>query len=272
MIGIYKITSPTGKIYIGQSKHIEIRFRQYKNINQSKNQHRLHRSFVKYGVENHLFEIIYECDFSELNKMERYFQDVYFKLSNKKSLNCVLTDSGIQKKEVSKETREKMSKANKGKKLSQEQRDFLVRINTGVKWSEERKIQYRLKKPPTSNETKLKQSISAKKRAEKGVSEETRRKISEKGKNRIVSEATRKKISIGNKGNEPVYKGKNMPLDIKLRMLERRGLKKVINTETNEVFPSIKAAAESMRMPHTTLISMLNGKNENKTTMIYLNY
>ena len=57
MIGIYKIITPSNQIYIGQSWDIEKRFNQYKILN-CKNQIRIYRSFVKYGVENHKFEII----------------------------------------------------------------------------------------------------------------------------------------------------------------------------------------------------------------------
>jgi len=32
MIGIYKITNPEGKIYIGLSKNIEKRFKNHKNL------------------------------------------------------------------------------------------------------------------------------------------------------------------------------------------------------------------------------------------------
>ena len=61
MIGIYKITSPSGKVYIGQSRNIENRFLQYKNKH-CRFQFRLYNSFNKYGVENHVFEIIEECE------------------------------------------------------------------------------------------------------------------------------------------------------------------------------------------------------------------
>lgn len=59
--GIYKITSPSGRIYIGQSEDINRRFHQYKKLN-CKKQWLLYKSFVKYGVDNHIFEIIVECD------------------------------------------------------------------------------------------------------------------------------------------------------------------------------------------------------------------
>ena len=71
MIGIYKITSPTKKIYIGQSIDVNDRFTKYKRLN-CDNQTILIRSFRKYGVDSHKFEILEECLESELNDKERY--------------------------------------------------------------------------------------------------------------------------------------------------------------------------------------------------------
>ena len=59
MIGIYKITSPSGRIYIGQSWDVNKRFKTYKNL-QCKGQTLLYKSLSKYGVENHIFEMIHE--------------------------------------------------------------------------------------------------------------------------------------------------------------------------------------------------------------------
>ena len=50
------ITSPLNKIYIGQSINIENRWKQYKRLG-CKKQIKLYNSFIKYGVENHTFEI-----------------------------------------------------------------------------------------------------------------------------------------------------------------------------------------------------------------------
>ena len=57
MIGIYKITSPSGKIYVGQSWNIEKRFFRYKSL-ACKAQCKLYASFKKYGVKNHIFEYV----------------------------------------------------------------------------------------------------------------------------------------------------------------------------------------------------------------------
>jgi group I intron endonuclease len=72
MIGIYKITNPKGKIYIGQSINIERRFKEYKKFqcNQSK---KLFNSLKKYGWENHKFEIIEECSREQLNEKEENY-------------------------------------------------------------------------------------------------------------------------------------------------------------------------------------------------------
>jgi group I intron endonuclease len=89
MIGIYKITSPSSKIYIGQSIDIERRFKNYKSLSQTKKQVMLHYSFKKYGINNHLFEIIEQCSIESLNIRERYWQDYYNVIED--GLNCLLT-------------------------------------------------------------------------------------------------------------------------------------------------------------------------------------
>ena len=76
MIGIYKITSPTGKVYIGQSININKRFYQYKKLH-CKGQVILYNSFMKHGVENHIFEVIKECEVLELNNEERDYNIVF---------------------------------------------------------------------------------------------------------------------------------------------------------------------------------------------------
>lgn len=57
MIGIYTITSPSGKIYIGQSWNIEKRHQDYRYL-KCKDMPRLYYSFVKYGVNAHIFQIV----------------------------------------------------------------------------------------------------------------------------------------------------------------------------------------------------------------------
>jgi hypothetical protein len=48
-IGIYKITSPSAKIYIGSSKNIYFRFLRYKALS-NKTQTKLYNSFIQTKV------------------------------------------------------------------------------------------------------------------------------------------------------------------------------------------------------------------------------
>lgn len=90
MIGIYKITSPSGKIYIGQSWNVKKRLKDYKTLSVSKKQRLLNRSFVKYGYENHKFQIIkvfeYGCCQKDLDRHEIFYiykyRSLCFKLLN----------------------------------------------------------------------------------------------------------------------------------------------------------------------------------------------
>lgn len=112
--GIYKITSPSGKVYIGQSVDIKRRFTSYKTLNKSKSQVKLYNSFVKYGVDKHIFEIIEECLVDFLNEKERYWQEYYNVLEPSKGLNLCLTGTKDKKHLHSEETKLKMRESRKG--------------------------------------------------------------------------------------------------------------------------------------------------------------
>lgn len=74
--GIYKITSPTNKIYIGQSMNVRRRLDQYKRL-ECKRQPKLYSSLSKYGFDNHIFEIIEECPESYLDELEIWWKYYY---------------------------------------------------------------------------------------------------------------------------------------------------------------------------------------------------
>lgn len=110
LIGIYKITSPSGKIYIGQSICIKSRWASYRVLN-CKGQPKLYRSLNKHGVKNHVFEVIEECKIIELNEREYYWQIEYNSVS-REGLNCVITNPLTKVKEHSEETKKKISRGN----------------------------------------------------------------------------------------------------------------------------------------------------------------
>jgi group I intron endonuclease len=89
MIGIYKITNPLGQVYIGQSINIEKRFMAYKKL-RCRKQPRIYNSLKRFGVKNHRFEIVTKCELWQLDKFERYFQQM-FNCTGENGLNCKLT-------------------------------------------------------------------------------------------------------------------------------------------------------------------------------------
>jgi group I intron endonuclease len=207
--GIYKIISPSNRIYIGQAVDIERRLKEYKKL-ACKDQRRLYESLNKYGFENHVFEIQELCDETQLNIRERYWQDFYIVLS-KKGLNCKLTEADNRSGKLSDETKRKISEGNKGKVRSEKVRQAMSKRNKGKKLSEEtkQKIKEARKRQiilPRSEETKNKIS-----KANKGSkhSEEVKKIISEKmkgvNKGRVFSDEHKKKLSEAAKNRKIKY-------------------------------------------------------------------
>lgn len=118
---IYKIVNPKGNVYIGQTVDFKKRINTYRR-GHHKSQARLHNSIKKYGYKNHIIEIIENCKEEELNTRERYWQE-YYNVLGENGLNCKLTRTTDKSGRHSKETREKQSRANKGKTIPQEVRD-----------------------------------------------------------------------------------------------------------------------------------------------------
>lgn len=77
MVGIYKVTNPIGQIYIGQSKDVDRRMKHHDSIISSDKRYLLKESYLKYGYENHKFELINKCYEENLLEFERYWQDKY---------------------------------------------------------------------------------------------------------------------------------------------------------------------------------------------------
>ena len=110
--GIYKITSPTNKIYIGQSININKRILKYKSYD-CKQQPKLYYSLKKHGWKNHKFEIIKRCDKNELNDLEIFYIKFYNTFNTNEGLNL---SNGGHTTEITKESRNKISKSKLGKK------------------------------------------------------------------------------------------------------------------------------------------------------------
>jgi group I intron endonuclease len=137
--GIYKITSPSGKVYIGQSWNIKVRWWQH---GQSNHTPYLFSSITKYGKDNHKFEVIhhlpFDCGQSTMNQYEQLYMDLY------KGCGITLLNlkEGGSNGRASEESKRKISEAlkgrpahNKGKKHSEETKQKISRAGLGKKSS-----------------------------------------------------------------------------------------------------------------------------------------
>lgn len=111
MIGIYRVVNPENKSYVGQSKNIEKRFKDY--ISPNRNQRKLHQSISKYGFEFHKLEILEECEEKLLSERERYWQEFLYSVEN--GLNCHYVNTATKRRKLSKETCARISNGLKGK-------------------------------------------------------------------------------------------------------------------------------------------------------------
>lgn len=79
--GIYKITNKVnGMCYVGQTKNFSDRFRQHIKRGlgaEAATQNKLYPAMKEFGVENFTFEIIENCDSSELNEREQFWQEYF---------------------------------------------------------------------------------------------------------------------------------------------------------------------------------------------------
>lgn len=114
---IYKITSPSNKIYIGSTFNVNNRKSHYKNLH-CIFQFKLYNSLKKYGWDNHVFEVIETCTQSNRNEREVYWGS-YFNVLSQEGLNCKLPKALENYSCVSEETRKKMSTWQIGRKMSE---------------------------------------------------------------------------------------------------------------------------------------------------------
>jgi len=110
--GIYMWTNKlTNDLYIGQSKDISKRFKNYFNLSYlvSRNNYIISRALIKYGYSNFSLTILEYCDKSDLLLREQYYFDKFSPQYN--ILKIAGSSRGFKHSE---ETKRKISKALKG--------------------------------------------------------------------------------------------------------------------------------------------------------------
>ena len=142
MTGIYKITNPEGEVYIGQSVSICNRFSSHRSSWNLKKNTKLYKSFSKYGVNAHIFEVVRECTVEELSTLEREYQEFYDSVG--RGLNMCYTSTMSKPGWVAEEVKNKISQKLKGRSFSTEHKIKLSEVRIGKKPSletlEKRKV------------------------------------------------------------------------------------------------------------------------------------
>jgi len=257
---IYKITSPTGKIYVGQSWDWVKRKSVYKR-KACKSQVKLYNSLVKHGYDNHVIEIVHELPEDTDQLTLNLYEDFYLQQHKDCGFLTMNVRSAGSNGKLSPETIEKMRKSLTGRKIDIEsvQKMLETRIRNNYKLSEEtkRKIGEKHKGKTISLETreKLREANLGKK-----LSTDTIEKIKKASSGRVFSEETKEKIRGSKVGKKNAMFGKSSHNSLK-----------VINLETNRIFNSVREAEVESGINKGVLVNKLNGRTRNNTSFRYYN-
>ena len=127
MVGIYRITNPKDKVYIGQSwdidKRIKIHFSQSKKAARVKfNHYPIYNSLNKYGLDQHKVEVIQELPIDVSQSVMDGYEQLYISLHKDAGFYLLNLTEGGNSGKRSQETKDRMSKSFKGRIISPEQR------------------------------------------------------------------------------------------------------------------------------------------------------
>lgn len=270
VICIYKITNPKGRVYIGQARCLKSRWTAYSRLYQSVvSQYRLSNSLLKYGVDAHVFEVVEECSFEELDERERHWQEFY-EVIGKNGMNCSYVGTFTKNPEFCEDSKIRRRFSHLGKKMKQESIEKRSAKIRGQKRSEETRLKMRnaqlgkknseahrkatsegLKKFYESNVPKHKGVKRSPETIEKSRQFMLSDRNPHRGKPR--SEETKSKIRLANIG------GANNPKSVC-----------VLHLLTGIFYDSIVEAARAYGIPKSTLQHTLLGRGINKTNIIRL--
>lgn len=250
MFVVYKHTSPNGKVYIGMTCLKPIQRWKKDGSGYKRNTH-FWGAIQKYGWNNFKHEILAEnLTQEQAEKLE--IEEIKKNKSTDKNFGYNIVGGGCVNFPT-KETKLKISKANKGRKWTEEQKQRIAGRDKGRfvpdEWRKNMSIAQKGKKH--SEETKKKIS-----QANKGkiVSEETREKIRKSALGRKMSKETIEKITKSRQG----YK---LSEETKEKISKSKG-KPIICIENNKVYRSAQEASNTLNIPRTSISANLNKRTK----------
>jgi len=131
--GIYTIASPSGRIYVGQSRHVYQRFRFYRYDKRKGTQPALDASFFKYGVDAHRFELVHWLPQCVPQQKLDYFEQLYMDSLRARGVRLLNCREGGYRGPLHREGREKARAKMLGHAVSAETRAKISRAHLGKK-------------------------------------------------------------------------------------------------------------------------------------------
>lgn len=240
---IYKYTSPSGKVYIGQTLHKKTRINEHKCMAFKGSKSPFHRAIVKYGLKSFTSEIIETIVGdpsyvkSKLNELEEYYIE---KLNTRVPNGYNVAVGGDSKAgyTVSEETKKLISLANKGHITTEETKEKIRQANLGQK---------------RGKETREKISRAA---IGRKVSEETKLKLSKIHKGKKFSTEHKEKIKQALLGRPCTWKDK-----IALSKCNKKVLQYKKDGTFITEYSSVTSASDNTGISMTNLYKCLSGKN-----------
>lgn len=286
---VYKHIFPNNKIYVGIT-NISTERRWRKDGSGYKGQF-VYRAILKYGWQNVKHEILFK-NLTKEQAEQKEIELIKFYKSNQTEFGYNLANGGnslgmhseeskrkmsesrkgllageknpMWRRQVSIETRQKISNALKGRKQTKE---FIERCNEKRR-GKKRTLEQRQRMSNSakgrimSEEARKKMSLS--KMGKKHTEEEKLKiSLSNKGKHNVpCSEEAKKKISIANSGKNNFFYGKHHTNEFK-EFLSKRLSKPIICVETNKVYRNTKQASIDLgNKDRTNILSALRGKTK----------
>lgn len=235
IICIYKITSPSGKVYIGQT--VNFRRRITAHIKDCRVLDTiLYRSFNKYNLLNHKLEIIEILNDKELlDEREIYWIDFYQSYyKNSSGMNLTQGGKGVKGREMSEKARLAIINTSENRVWTEEQRKKLSLRTKGKTWKMKEGYVSPLKGIPRSEETKQKlRNIHLGRK----VSTEAKEKMSKSRKGKV---SNRKGVKLSEETINRIIESK-LALQLKGSEKQRFSVSKIVNfsLENKKIFEGI---------------------------------
>lgn len=257
---IYKITSPSGRIYIGKTVDFGSRMSSYRCGHAFK-QKLLNHSLLKYGFENHHIEIIEEGEFEdkELNDLEilKIKEHNSYHFNNKMGMNLTTGGDGVCGLPCTIEVRAKISKTKLNntpteKELKARERMWGRKIKKSNQWIKNSGLSIRKPIIQYDLDGNVVREWSG------AIEVETVLGFSRKA---ILCNLKHK----SKKSNGFIWRYLDDLSEFNFNINKFKGLKrKVLNTETQDVFNSIKDAALSIGVRPGCIQTFLSGQIKHK--------